>query len=138
MAEGAPKEKEQNPVENKEVIPLRDYVLPSQEALEKANKFIDEYILPPLAPEQEGELKEHFEGKEKREKKVAKRVGGVPAASWGWAAGGVIASVPLTTMRALEYALLGWELDSNGWPKIDKQSMAHVDKWHNKVAGIKG
>ncbi|GEM_PF-6146877 len=73
-----------------------------------------------------------------KEKKVAKRVGGIPASAWGWAAGGIAAGGVLTIGRALEYALMGWELDSNGWPKIDKQSMAHVDKWHNKVAGIKG
>ena len=60
------------------------------------------------------------------------------AAVAGWAAGGVVAGGLWTLGKALEYALLGWELDSNGWPKIDKQSIAHVEKWHNKVAGIKG
>lgn len=73
-----------------------------------------------------------------KEKKAGKRLGGASAADWGWTGAAAIAGIPLTIGRALEYALFGWELDSNGWPKIDKQSIAHVDKWHNKVAGVKG
>ena len=87
----------------------------------------------------EKKREERLERAKERREKAGKGLSERGAATVaGWAAGGIVAGGLWTIGKALEYALWGWELDSNGWPKIDKQSIAHVDRWHNKVAGIKG
>ncbi len=42
-----------------------------------------------------------------------------------------------TIEQALKYALLGWKIDDKGWPRVDKESLAHFDKWYRRAAGQK-
>ena len=85
-------------------------------------------------------LRQEGAEKEARVEQAAKQAAGRGIRGFGWApvVGIGVLGTGWTLGKALEYALFGWELDSNGWPRIDKQSIAHVDKWHNKVAGIRG
>ena len=77
-----------------------------------------------------------------RQEQAGKQLAGRGAGGFGWevaaGAGAAGLGVLWTLGKAVQYALLGWELGPDGFPKIDKQSIAHVEKWHNKVAGIKG
>lgn len=116
IMEGFPKE--QNPEDNKENVPLRNYMIPSQEQWDKVKKFFDEYLLIPLTLEQEAELRAYFEGKEERDRKVAKGLTEVGvhvllgAGLLGW-----------TTGQVLKYSLLGWTLDANGMPRKDAAAL---------------
>ena len=133
MAEGPPKETDSTPDTGKEIIPFRNYIIPSQEQMDKTKDFFDTYILPPLSPEQEDEQRDYFEGKEKRERKAAKRLDGASAAALGLIAVGI----PLATGQILKYSLLGWKLGPNGMPQIDKESLATFDKAYRWASGTK-
>ena len=41
MSEGAPKENDSNPITNKEDIPLQNYIIPSQEQMDKAKEIFE-------------------------------------------------------------------------------------------------
>ncbi len=109
----------------------------SSDNWQKAKNFLGEYTLLFRSKDAAPEV-----ATQEQQEQAGKQLAGRGAGGFGWevAAGTGAAGLGVlwTLGKALEYALLGWELDSNGWPKIDKQSIAHVDKWHNKMAGIKG
>ena len=133
MPEGAPKENDLNSNTGKEDIPLQNYIIPSQEQMDKAKEVFDTYILAPLSPEQEKEQQDYFEGKGKRERKAGKGMWGASGAALGLVAVGI----PLATGQILKYSLLGWKIGPNGMPQVDKESLADFDTAYRWASGTK-
>lgn len=83
-----------------------------------------------IAQEKTRQEKEELPQKERRER-AGRGLLGTSAAALGLTGAGIL----WTVGHALKYGLLGWKLDANGVPRIDKESLKTFDDWYKWAAG---